>query len=265
MNRIAGGVLLLALALPAPLALPAQDKPKDKDDKEASPAQQYQALDKEFRDSMNAWMKIYQATKSNEEKQKLFTSYPQPDKFAPKFLALAEKHPKDPAAVDALVWVATNTHGIGANAPASKALAILERDHLQSDKLDKVCTSLSYRPGKETETFLRAVLEKSPHKNVQGVACLSLAQALKSARGQKELPKEVEALFERAEKQYGDVKLPGRAGTVGERAKTELFEVRFLAVGKTAPDIAGEDQDGVKFKLSDYRGKVVLLDFWGNW
>ena len=23
--------------------------------------------------------------------------------------------------------------------------------------------------------------------------------------------------------------------------------------------------DGQKFKLSDYRGKVVVLDFWGHW
>jgi cytochrome oxidase Cu insertion factor (SCO1/SenC/PrrC family) len=37
------------------------------------------------------------------------------------------------------------------------------------------------------------------------------------------------------------------------------------AVGKRAPEITGEDIDGKKFKLSDYRGKVVLLDFWGNW
>lgn len=37
------------------------------------------------------------------------------------------------------------------------------------------------------------------------------------------------------------------------------------AVGKTAPEISGEDIDGKSFKLSDYRGKVVLLDFWGNW
>jgi hypothetical protein len=32
-----------------------------------------------------------------------------------------------------------------------------------------------------------------------------------------------------------------------------------------APEIAGEDLDGVPFRLSDYRGKVVLLDFWGDW
>ena len=36
-------------------------------------------------------------------------------------------------------------------------------------------------------------------------------------------------------------------------------------IGNRAPEIAGEDIDGVKFKLSDYRGKVVVLDFWGDW
>lgn len=32
-----------------------------------------------------------------------------------------------------------------------------------------------------------------------------------------------------------------------------------------APDISGEDVDGRPFKLSDYRGKVVVLVFWGHW
>ena len=38
-----------------------------------------------------------------------------------------------------------------------------------------------------------------------------------------------------------------------------------LAVGKAPPDISGEDADGKKFKLSDYKGKVVVLDFWAGW
>jgi cytochrome oxidase Cu insertion factor (SCO1/SenC/PrrC family) len=38
-----------------------------------------------------------------------------------------------------------------------------------------------------------------------------------------------------------------------------------LAVGNLAPDIVGSDLDGNEFKLSDYRGKVVMLDFWGDW
>ena len=38
-----------------------------------------------------------------------------------------------------------------------------------------------------------------------------------------------------------------------------------LAVGKEAPDIEGVDQDGKTPKLSEYRGKVVLLDFWSEY
>ena len=44
-----------------------------------------------------------------------------------------------------------------------------------------------------------------------------------------------------------------------------LRELRELVIGKVAPDIVGKDADGVEFKLSDYRGKVVVLDFWGEW
>ena len=36
-------------------------------------------------------------------------------------------------------------------------------------------------------------------------------------------------------------------------------------LGTEAPEIVGVDLDGVEFKLSDYRGKVVMLDFYGDW
>ena len=36
-------------------------------------------------------------------------------------------------------------------------------------------------------------------------------------------------------------------------------------IGMLAPEIEAEDIDGIPFKLSDYRGQVVVLDFWGNW
>jgi thiol-disulfide isomerase/thioredoxin len=38
-----------------------------------------------------------------------------------------------------------------------------------------------------------------------------------------------------------------------------------LVVGKPAPEIDGVDFDGKPLKLSDYRGKVVALVFWGTW
>jgi hypothetical protein len=36
-------------------------------------------------------------------------------------------------------------------------------------------------------------------------------------------------------------------------------------VGIKAPEIKGEDVDGKSMRLSEFRGKVVMLDFWGNW
>ena len=72
---------------------------------------------------------------------------------------------------------------------------------------------------------------------------------------------ESEKLLRRASEQFGDVKLAA-GGTVGDKAQLELNDILHLAVGRVAPEIEGQDQGGNKFKLSDYRGKVVLLDFW---
>jgi hypothetical protein len=44
-----------------------------------------------------------------------------------------------------------------------------------------------------------------------------------------------------------------------------VFSLSPPSASVRAPEITGEDIDGVTFKLSDYRGKVVVLDFWGNW
>src|SRR5262249_54169152 len=76
--------------------------------------------------------------------------------------------------------------------------------------------------------------------------------------------KEAEAFYEQASEKNDDVKLPYNE-TVGEVARTDLFEIRHLTIGKVPPDIEGADQDGQPFKLSDYRGKVVLLYFWSEY
>src|SRR5206468_1510915 len=39
----------------------------------------------------------------------------------------------------------------------------------------------------------------------------------------------------------------------------------MLSPGSPAPDFTFTDIDGKAHKLSDYRGQVVLLDFWGTW
>jgi thiol-disulfide isomerase/thioredoxin len=46
---------------------------------------------------------------------------------------------------------------------------------------------------------------------------------------------------------------------------TQRHMVRDLMIGKIAPEIVGKDYDGVEFKLSEYRGKVTVLYFTGQW
>jgi thiol-disulfide isomerase/thioredoxin len=38
-----------------------------------------------------------------------------------------------------------------------------------------------------------------------------------------------------------------------------------LSPGSVAPEIIGKDLEGNRLKLSDYRGKVVMLQFWAGW
>ena len=73
---------------------------------------------------------------------------------------------------------------------------------------------------------------------------------------------------------HGDVKEVGNASDCTlpkapkqdpEQAASELNEIRNLGVGKTAPEVGGEDIDGKTLKLTDFLGKLVVLDFWGDW
>src|SRR5262249_7697212 len=153
-----------------------------------------------------------------------------PQKFAARFLKIAEDHPKDPAAVDALVWVCSR---IGSGPDVTKAADILMRDHLQSDKLAGAVAALGRTA--DGEKHLRTVLEKNPHHPVQGMACFYLAQNLKGRAdrsGNAAMAKEAEALFGRVVKDYADVKMGTR--TLAAMAEGELFEVRHLSVGQPA-------------------------------
>ena len=52
-----------------------------------------------------------------------------------------------------------------------------------------------------------------------------------------------------------------RAEDLGLKYPNPAKRLEF-GVGQKAPDLTGKDGDGVHFKLSDYRGKVVWLTFW---
>jgi hypothetical protein len=266
----------------------------DAKDRRASPEAQYKALVKEFYQAANL---SFNAKTDVERAKAVARAIP----LAPRLLELAEKHPHEAFVMDALVqvinqelWLQANTRhpGRGNDRTEARTLELLLRDHVRSDKLGEACRRVQYGFGKKCETFLRTVMKTSPHREIQALACLRLAQFLNGRLKRldlvKEQPdmakrykglfgkdyldgllrqdrakavKEVEAAFELATAKYGDVKVP-YGGTVAQTVKTELYDIRFLSVGKTAPDIEGDDQDGKRFKLSDYRGKVVLLYFW---
>jgi len=52
---------------------------------------------------------------------------------------------------------------------------------------------------------------------------------------------------------------------VAERYKIENSPATATSIGAMAPELAFENPDGKIMKLSDLRGKVVLLDFWASW
>ena len=47
--------------------------------------------------------------------------------------------------------------------------------------------------------------------------------------------------------------------------ESELHNAKRLATGSIPPDIRLPDPNGKMRRLSEYRGKVVLLDFWASW
>jgi hypothetical protein len=292
MSRILGGVLGLVLGLlTAADGVRGQERP-------VTPAEQYRALLTDYEAASASGRVLTDA----ERLQFIGETYRKRNGLAVEFVALAESHPRDPIAVDALiraVWQVNSTPWpvglVGHDDALARAFALLQRDHLRSDRLGPLCERVASGFCSEYETFLRSVLRESPHRQVRGQACLALAQYLNNrlqrlalieeqpelagefeglfgreylARLRRQDPvraaREAEALLERAVTEFGDVKLPD-GETVAGRAEAALFEVRHLAVGKEAPEIDGVDQDGQRFKLSDYRGKVVLLDFWSEY
>ena len=170
------------------------------------------------------------------------------------------------------------------------AMELLIEHHMDHKDMGELCVRMSYgMPSKVNESLLKRIIDNSETADVKGQATFALASMLHQAKTNSRmlhsnkrfldsLPMDavaylhaagefkdakIEKLLTQVVDKFADVET--RRGKLGENAKRLLFEIRHLSIGKVAPDIEGEDIDGVEFKLSDYRGKVVLLDFWGDW
>ena len=196
--------------------------------------------------------------KSREEQQKLYQAEsPKPDQAIESITALVLANPGGSASLDGIDWLLRYSDQKGVN-PA--LYNVLETHHLHSEKLQAIVLKMARSRTPETQNFLTTVSEKSKIKDARGAAILSL---MKRIERDKEKEEEHTALSKKLFAEHADLIINGRNVTKSIKAKREAEEK--LAIGKVAPEIIGKDVDGKEMKLSDYRGKIVVLDFWGDW
>lgn len=209
-------------------------------------------------------------------------------------LQVAQADPQSDAGFDALEWLLLRAPAFYSQPAGVPALELMAKHYAADPRVGRAVARVAhfapyglphgeleavpaYRPAVD---LLRAVAERNPDRAVRGQAVMGLAWQAKHAAtyaAYKRSPDadrykaEAEQALEAVDRDYGDCLYIGTykgrpaKSTLGKLARSELFELRSLQPGKVAPDIEGEDLDGAKFKLSDCRGKVVLLVFWGAW
>jgi RNA polymerase sigma factor (sigma-70 family) len=175
-------------------------------------------------------------------------------------LALLDQSPASSEALEAAIWILLNTPD---GPEVEKAGRVVLQEHIQDPGLAELCQKLERLRHRCATNLLEAMLRENPNPEVKANACFYLATLWKQAAsfGQnKKATTEAATLFERVITEFGQV---GRTGAeLARKAKPELYELRHLILGKPAPETAGEDLDGQRLSLADYRGQVVVLFFW---
>lgn len=144
-----------------------------------------------------------------------------------------------------------------------EAQELLMKNFGSSPKMGDFAMSLTRsRPSAQSIQLLRDLIKKSMDDQVKGPATYALGKMLSAQASTKE---EGAELIKSIPDKFKGVKVYGGRADLAKLVEGEIFELERLQIGMEVPDIEGEDVDGVKFKLSDYRGKVVVIDFWGDW
>ena len=262
---------------------PADSTPSESAATEPTPAEAFAQLNDEFDQAQQEFIEKLRGV-SRAEQIALRQKDPRPA-FVSKFIEFAEAHADAAVAMDAWRKVVEIAPGDQAEKGIDK---LIEHDP-NDEQLLAAITRRSRSPNPKVEEWLNKLVDNATDDKVRGTAMLSLAnyigtladfksyadnpqfvaqmpeiaEYLKKDRPSDEGERVTALLNEVAEK-YGDVPF-GRGSNLAEEAEGALFVINYLSIGKEAPDIEGTDLDGEEFKLSDYRGKVVMLDFWGDW
>lgn len=186
-----------------------------------------------------------------------------PDKkaWAVKFQKAAGRYAPAGGEVPFLGWIALWSAN---KKVATKSVeAILDRHADSADLLEvaEYIGVLRRAVGEELHGKVMDALLASKHPMIKANALFSKGYSMVASRGRtpsaEDISKGSELLAECARLAKGT--------ELALRANAPEFEKTRLQVGMQAPDIVGQDLAGVPFKLSDYRGKVVVIDFWGDW
>ncbi len=249
-------LVLLALSV---VSLLAQDTP--------SPlAVQIRALIDEYENSVRAnTLKIIAAT-TEEEKSKYRSTIPSAGPCATQVMELVKANLDHPDSVRGVSWLITGA----ANFPEGReALSMLGSTFAGRSGIAEAVKQLEYH-GLPAEPVLQAVIEKNPHREEKAAALYALGAihfknfdaSADRVSGEASKDKALQ-LLQQINADYTDVTIQGFR--LSDMTAKMLFEMSSLQVGCEAPEIEGKDADGVSFKTSDYRGKHVIVIFWGGW
>jgi hypothetical protein len=242
------------------------DKPPAKA-ADAPQSDQQRKLDdivKRREEAMTAFKKRLQEVTDRSEAQKLYENE-NPDKgFLKEFQDLAKDAKGTEVAAKALVEVvkiAGNVDEIDAGKAAAQTIVA---EHAASPEIPFVLFVLdSLLDEDEAKAARETIRTQNKSKPVQATFVYLDAQAIEQDKGDD--AEELRPLYDRLAKEFKDVKMPYGDETYGALADGWIFVRDNLQIGKVAPDFETVDENGVKWKLSDYRGKVVVIDFWGEW
>ena len=194
--------------------------------------------------------------------------------FGSKLLELAEQQPNSNMGFQAQVAALYVVRDADAELTgdivgrAAKRLA----DRFGTEGMGKVALVASPLPHPAVRRLLQAVLDKNPHREDRGLACFALIKNLKIERDQTSEPAALKRIDKQAlglvrrigNQEFGDVTVNDLPLADALKALAESLTPQ-LSPGSVAPEIIGKDLEGNRLKLSDYRGKVVMLQFWAGW
>ncbi len=233
----------------------------------ASPlATEIRAIIDEYENSVRANTQKLIAAATEEEKNKFRASIPSAGPYATKMMKLVQTNLDQPDVVKGVNWLVTGAAGFPEGQEALKMLGTTFSDRAG---IAEAVKQLEYH-GLPAEPVLKAVIEKNTHREEKAAALYALgaihfknfdasADRVSAAASKS---KALEC-FQQLYADYEDVTIQGFK--LSDTVAKMFFEMTSLQVGCEAPEIEGKDADGVAFKLSDYRGKYVIVIFWGGW